>query len=146
MESQKPTRDERSWLIGMAEFGFNINCDVFHFHIHKTIAYRIINQSFRVIKVCLRSPEIGQTEQKLTPLEERFIQIITRRVAVFTANPLCVTSRNCLWYVSVHQNCPEPSPNHAENVQNIDILSFQKTFYDRHCAPYKWNFSVFGIL
>ena len=44
MESQKPTRDERSWVIGMAEVGFNINYDVFHFDIHKTIAYRIINR------------------------------------------------------------------------------------------------------
>ena len=93
----------------------------------------------------MKPPEIVQTEQKLTPLEERFIQMKSRRVALFTANPLCITSRNCLWYVSVHQNCPEPSPNHVENVQNIDILSFLKTFYDRHCAPYKWIFSVFGI-
>ena len=44
MESQKPTRDERSWVIGMAEVGLNINYDAFHFDIHKTIAYRIINR------------------------------------------------------------------------------------------------------
>ena len=44
MESQKPTRDERNWVIGMAEVGFNINYDAFHFDIHKTIAYRIINR------------------------------------------------------------------------------------------------------
>ena len=44
MESQKPTRDKRSRVIGMAEVGFNINYDDFHFHIHKTIAYRIINR------------------------------------------------------------------------------------------------------
>ena len=25
MESPKPTRDERSWVIGMAEVGFDIN-------------------------------------------------------------------------------------------------------------------------
>ena len=43
MESQKPTRDERNWVIGMAEVGFNINYYAFHFDIHKTIAYRIIN-------------------------------------------------------------------------------------------------------
>ena len=42
--SQKPTRDERSWVIGMAEAGFIINCVAFHFDIHKTIAYRIINR------------------------------------------------------------------------------------------------------
>ena len=120
----------------MTEVGFNINYDAFHFYIHKTIAYRIINR-FVQKKSWLRPPEIGQTEQKLTPLQERFIQIISRRVAIFTANPLCITSRNCLWYVSVHQNCLEPSQNHVEIVQNIDILSFLKTFYDRHCAPYK---------
>ena len=44
MESQKPTRDERSLMIGMAEVGFNIYYDVFHFNIHKTIAFRIINR------------------------------------------------------------------------------------------------------
>ena len=44
MESQKPTRDKRSWVIGMAEVAFNINYDAFHFDIHKTIAYRIINR------------------------------------------------------------------------------------------------------
>ena len=38
MESQKPTRDERSWVIGMAEAGFSINYVSFHFDIHKTIA------------------------------------------------------------------------------------------------------------
>ena len=42
--SQKPTRDERSWVIGMAEAGFIINYVAFHFDIHNTIAYRIINR------------------------------------------------------------------------------------------------------
>ena len=37
VESQKPTRDERSWVIDMAEAGFNINHVAFHFNIHKTI-------------------------------------------------------------------------------------------------------------
>ena len=144
MESQKPTRDERTWGIGMAEVGFNINYDAFHFYIHKTIAYRKINR-FVQTKFAWDHPRSGRQNKKLTPLEKRFIQIISRRVAIFTANPLCITSRNCLWYVSVHQNYLEPSPNHVEHVQNIDILSFLKTFYDRHCAPYKWNYSVFGI-
>ena len=43
-ESQKPTIDEPSLVIGMAEAGFNINNVAFHFDIHKTIAYRIINR------------------------------------------------------------------------------------------------------
>ena len=43
METQKLNRDERSWVIGMAEVGVNINYDAFYFDIHKTIAYRIIN-------------------------------------------------------------------------------------------------------
>ena len=123
MESQKPTRDERSWVIGMAEIGFNINYDAFYFDIHKTIAYRIINR-FLQKKVGLRPPEIGQTEHKVTPLEERFHLDHIKTGGIFTANPLCIISRNSLCYVSVHQNCPEPSPNHVENVQNIDILSF----------------------
>ena len=105
----------------MAEVGFNINYDAFHFDIHNCLRK---NQSFLANKVGLRPPEIGQTEQNLSPLEERFIQIISRRVAFCTAKPLCITSRNCLLYVSVHQNCPEPSPNHVENVQNIDVWPF----------------------
>ena len=44
MESQKPTRDERSWVIGMVEVGFNINYDAFHFDIYKTIAYRMLTE------------------------------------------------------------------------------------------------------
>ena len=44
VESRKPTRDERSWIIGMAEAGFNIYYVAFHFDIFKTIAYRIINR------------------------------------------------------------------------------------------------------
>ena len=31
MELQMPTRDERSWVIGMVEAGFNINYVAFHF-------------------------------------------------------------------------------------------------------------------
>ena len=38
VESQKPTRDERSWVIGMAEAGFNINYVAVHFEIHKTMS------------------------------------------------------------------------------------------------------------
>ena len=41
VESQKPTRDERCWEIGMAEAGFNITYVAVHFDIHKTIAYQI---------------------------------------------------------------------------------------------------------
>ena len=44
VESQKPTRDERSRVIGVAEDGFNINYVAIHFDFHKTIAYRIHNR------------------------------------------------------------------------------------------------------
>ena len=64
----------------MAEAGFNINYVPFHFNIHKTIAYRIINRFVQTMLTGDR-PEIGQTgKQKLTTLEERFIQITPRRV------------------------------------------------------------------
>ena len=86
MESQKPTRDERSWVIGMAEVGFNINYDAFHFDIHKTIAYRIINR-FVQTKLAWDRPISGRQNKKLAPLEERFIQIISRRVAFFYSKP-----------------------------------------------------------
>ena len=87
MESQKPARDERSWVIGMAEVGFNTNYDAFHFDIHKTIAYRIINR-FVQTKLGWDRPRSGRQ----TPLEERFIEIISRRDAFFTSNTLCITS------------------------------------------------------
>ena len=38
MESQTPSRDERSLVIGMMEADFNINYVSFHFDIYKTIA------------------------------------------------------------------------------------------------------------
>ena len=144
VESQKPTRDERSWVNGMAEADFNIDHVALHFDIHKTIVYRIINRS-RKKKLTGDRPRSGRQKKLRTPLEDRFFQIPSRRVPFLTANLLCITSRNCIWYVSVHRNCPESSPMHMENVQNIDILSFWKTFYDRHCAPYKWNFALFCI-
>ena len=40
VESQEPTRDERSWVFGMAEAVFNINYVAVHFDIHKTLANR----------------------------------------------------------------------------------------------------------
>ena len=79
IESQKPKRDERSWVIGMAEAGFNINNVAFHFDIHKTIAYRIINR-FVQTKLAGDRPNSGRQKKKLTPLEESFIQITSRRV------------------------------------------------------------------
>ena len=126
MDSQKPTRDERSWVIGMAETGFNINYDDFHFDIHKTIAYRIINR-FVQTNLAWDRPRSGrQNKNWLTG--GLFHSDHIKTGGIFTANPLCITFRNCLWYVSVHQNYPEPCPNHVENVQNIDILSFLKAF------------------
>ena len=59
MESQKPTRDEHSWVIGMTEVGFNISYDAFHFDIHKTIAYRIINR-FVQTKLAWDRPRLGR--------------------------------------------------------------------------------------
>ena len=59
MESQKLTRDERRWVIDMAEVGFNINYDAFHFGIHKKIAYRIINR-FVQTKLAWDRPRSGR--------------------------------------------------------------------------------------
>ena len=46
VESQKHafTRDERSWVIGMAEACININDVALHFDINLTTAYRIMNR------------------------------------------------------------------------------------------------------
>ena len=65
MESQKPTRDERIWVIGMTEVGFNINDDVFHFDIHKTIAYRIINHFVQTKLTWDRSRSGSQNKNQL---------------------------------------------------------------------------------
>ena len=63
----------------MAEAGFNINNVVFHFDIHKTIAYQIINR-FVQTKLAGDRPNSGRQKKKLIPLEESFIQITSRRV------------------------------------------------------------------
>ena len=81
MESQKPTRDEHSRAIGMAEAGFNIYNVAFHFDIQKTIAYRIINR-FVQTKLAGDRLNSGRQKTKLTPLEESFIQITSRRVTL----------------------------------------------------------------
>ena len=82
----------------MARASFNINHVAFHFDIHKTIAYRIIN---RFVQIKLVGDRLRSGRQKKLP-EERFIQIISRRMRFLTANPLCITSGNCLG--SVHWN------------------------------------------
>ena len=125
-KSQKPTRDKRSWVIGVAEAGFKINYVAVHFDIHKTIAYRI-NSRFVQRKLAGDRPRWGR-QKKLTPLEERFIHITSRRERFLTVDSLCKTSRNCLWYVSIHQNRSETSQMHVEDDQNISILSFWKHF------------------
>ena len=86
VESQKPTIDESSWVIGVAEAGFNINYVAVHFDTHKTIAYRI-NKCFLQRKLAVDSPR-SDRQKKLTPLEERFNQITSRRENFFTANSL----------------------------------------------------------
>ena len=44
VESRKPNRDKRIWVIGIAEAVINIYDVARHFGIHKTTAYRIINR------------------------------------------------------------------------------------------------------
>ena len=122
VESQKPTRDARSWVIGMAEAGFNINYVAFHFDTHKTIAYRIINCFVQTKMAGYRPKSDRKKKNNSTGGMSHSDHIMT--VAFVTATPLCITSKECLWYVSVDRNCPEPCPMHVENVQNIDILSF----------------------
>ena len=126
VESQKPTRDELSWVIGAAEAGFHINYVAVYYDIHKTIAYRI-NNRFGQRKLAGDRPKSGR-QKKLTPQGERFTQITSRRERFITAILLCITSRNCLWYASIRQNSPEPTQMHVEDDQNIDILSFWKHF------------------
>ena len=115
----------RCRVIGMTEAGININDIACHFDIHKKNCLTN-NQSLRAYRVCWRLPETGQTEKKLNPLEERFIHVTSRRKRFLSANPLFLTSTNCLRYARIRRNCQEPSPMHLENGQNFDILSFSK--------------------
>ena len=62
VESQKPTRDEHSWVIGMAEAGFSIDYVAVHFDIHKTIAYRI-NNRFVQINLTGDRPRSGRQQK-----------------------------------------------------------------------------------
>ena len=59
VESQKPIRDKRSRVIGMAEAGFNSDYVAFNFDIHKTIAYQIINR-FVQTKISGDRPRSGR--------------------------------------------------------------------------------------
>ena len=124
VKSGNPTRDERSWVIGLAEAGFNINYVAVHFDIHKTIGYRINNISCK--ESWLETARDRAGRKKLTPLEECFIHITSRRSWFLTATSLWITSMNCFLYVCIYQNRPEPSQMHVEDYQNIDILSFWK--------------------
>ena len=133
----------------MAEAGIAFNYVALHFDFHETTAYQIYS-IVSGIKLSLRSPKIGQTEKKLTLLEDKFIHITSRRDRFLPANhPFCWTSRNCVWYASIQRNRPEPSPMHVEDGQNIDISAFSKHFMKGTPTPYKLNLGTmharFGI-
>ena len=100
----------------MVKAGFNINYVAVHFVIHKTIAYRTTNR-FVQRKQAGDRPRSGR-QNKLTPLKECVIEITSRREGFITGNSLCITSRNCLWYVSIHQNRLEPSQMHVDTGKN----------------------------
>ena len=121
-ESQKPTRDKCSRVIGVAEAGFNISFVAVNFDIHKTIAYRI-NKSFLQIKLAGDRPR-SDRQQNTNSTGGMFHSEHIKT----GENSLWITSRNCLWYVSIYQNHPEPSQIHVDDDQNIDILSFWKHF------------------
>ena len=140
VESQKPTRNDCSWVNSIVETGINITYVSRHFDIHKNTCLPK-HQWFLVNRVGCRSPEIGQIRKNLTPFEEHCIYMyITSRLEIFLpANPPFSTSRNCLLYARIRRNRLEPSPIQVEDGQNIDVLSFPKHFHDRQSAPYKWN-------
>ena len=48
MKRHKPTRDERSWVVGMAKAGVSINDVALHFDIHWVTAYRSINRFWQI--------------------------------------------------------------------------------------------------
>ena len=73
-----------------------------------------------------------------------FVKIVVQHI-----HYLILFKLSTMYELSLVRECPQKPPGTVSesrrDVQNIDILSFWKTFYDRHCALYKWNFAVFGI-
>ena len=69
MKRHKPTRDERSWVIGMAEAGFSINDVALHFDIYWITAYRSINRFWQIGFVWDHRDRTKR--KKITALEER---------------------------------------------------------------------------
>ena len=117
------TRDERSWVIGMTEAGIDINSVILVFMKQLLTEHSIVSG-----KQGWQETARNRTDRnKLNPLEERFLHITSRRERFLSANPIC-------WYRG-----SKLSLVHLEDSFNIDILSFSKHFYDRHCAPYQWN-------
>ena len=88
----------------------------------------------------LGPPEIGQTETKLNPLEKRFIHIKSRRKRFLPANPLCWTSRICLRFASIRRNRTRLRCTLGWSKYWHFVLL--KRFYERHCAPCKWNIAM----
>ena len=107
----------------MAEACFNINNVAFHFDIHKAIAYRITSRCVQT-KLAGDRPRSVSQKKKTNSIGEMFYSDHFKKGDIFTANPLCIASRNCFLYVRVPRNRSESSPMHVENFQNIDILFF----------------------
>ena len=119
VESQRPTRDERSWVICMAEAGIHINDVALYFN----TLYIVIKkkQLFTEHSIVFCKPVWLETVQdriyRQNQLHSRNVSFISHqggRDFFFLTNFLCWTSRTCLWYTMIRRNHPERSPMHME--------------------------------
>ena len=135
VESQKPARDERRWVIGMADLVFNINYVAVHFDIYKTIAFRI-NNRFVQKKTWLETARDrgGGGRTKTNSIGRTFHQDIPY------SNSICATSRNS--QSLVHEYPPKASGTrrmikiltfcHFENILWQTLSSIEMTFATIH--------------
>ena len=149
MELQKPTGDEYSRIIGMAEAGINIKSVALHFHIHKITAYRIINR-FGQTWLTEDCPRSGRQKENLA---SRNVSLRRNRGGIDFFKQIRFAQRlgtvDVSGTQSIRRNRPELSLTHVEDCENVDSLAFFKHLFDRHCAPYKRNLATmharFGI-
>ena len=134
MESKKPTRDERSWVIVMAEAGIKINSVVLHLDIHKTTAYRIIN-CFWQTRLAEDRPRSGR-HYSIGGGTFHLYHIKTGKMSY--SKPALLNVQE-LSLVREYLKKLSGTVSDALVGSNIDIFVFSKHFYDRFCAPYKYN-------
>ena len=105
----------------------------------KSVRNRGVSELFCCV-VCVAGNRLRSGSSKPTLVDESFIHITQRRFP--SANQLYLTSRNIIWCTKMRQNRPGPTSIQVENSRNIEILSFSKHIYFRHCVPQGRNIAM----